>query len=156
MARINLYTTLSTIPDPTFIPGKRPLKKFYMQRGATATFSLDFFDKIYKWENINQVTFTFKQEKMVKLFEAIKYLDGGEWELNEYFSLTSDQSSLVLKLPPEITKEFSCTYGEDELVRFEIVVDLDVNTFNNKPDTDTMIEFEPCIDVVDTIIANCD
>ena len=153
MAKVNLYTTLSTIQECRWDPCRKVGRRYFIQRGATATFPLDFFNKCYKLSNVKQATFLFKQRKNVFTFVAFSY-EGTERILNENFSINEDESSLILKMTPAITKQFKVTEGEDDLVRFEIVVDLDINTFDAVDENDTIIEVCPPINVIDSIIAD--
>ena len=73
MPRIDIKTILG------FTPPCKKHELLVITRGATASIDYNLFDKVYGIENIDQMTFIFKQGKKILRFNLI-----------EYFKVTSD------------------------------------------------------------------
>lgn len=140
MAKVNIYTTLSTVPRSKCHCCRTTKKLYSMTRGATATFILDFTSKSYTFETISQIMFLFKQGRTTHQFNAINYLEDGSWELNKTsdyeFTLSEDQQTLTLKLGKNVTKLFKSTENSGNYATFEIVVQIDeiTNSIESRAD----------------------
>ena len=73
MPRIDIKTILG------FTPPCKKHELLVITRGATASIDYNLFDKVYDIENIDQMTFIFKQGKKILRFNLI-----------DYFKVTSD------------------------------------------------------------------
>ena len=73
MPRIDIKTILG------FTPPCPKHELLVITRGATASIDYNLFDKVYDMENIDQMTFIFKQDKKIISFNLI-----------EYFKITED------------------------------------------------------------------
>jgi hypothetical protein len=69
MRNYSFNTALSIYP--TQIPGEELI---YITRGATASLAFDFATKIYSFDNVDQLTFLFKQGDTITWFKMFSYI----------------------------------------------------------------------------------
>jgi len=78
MPRIDIKTTIG------FCPRKRAHEITYITRGATASFTFMLMDKMYSFEDITQMTFSFRQGKDMWWYNLIEYFIPSEDEEIDY------------------------------------------------------------------------
>lgn len=100
---LNIQSELSVCPHPLVVNPDCEL--IIITRGATASLSYNFTDKVYAFNNVDQVTFLFKQNKNLFWYKMFTYLKQTEditpVEGKTYYT------DLVLLRPGH--DEFACT-----------------------------------------------
>ena len=130
MPRIDIKTILG------FTPPCPKHELLVITRGATASIDYNLFDKVYDIENIDQMTFIFKQDKKIISFNLIEYFKITEDTIvepdkNYYKRVEADlQSSTDFAFEPIVTiegssiaaytKEFGDIYEQCELDSGEV------------------------------------
>ena len=130
MPRIDIKTILG------FTPPCKKHELLVITRGATASIDYNLFDKVYDIENIDQMTFIFKQDKKIISFNLIEYFKITkdtvvEPDKNYYKRVEADlQSSTDFAFEPIVTiegssiaaytKEFGDIYEQCELASGEV------------------------------------
>ena len=130
MPRIDIKTILG------FTPPCPKHELLVITRGATASIDYNLFDKVYDMENIDQMTFIFKQDKKIISFNLIEYFKITkdtvvEPDKNYYKRVEADlQSSTDFAFEPIVTiegssiaayiKEFGDIYEQCELASGEV------------------------------------
>ena len=130
MPRIDIKTILG------FTPPCQKHELLVITRGATASIDYNLFDKVYDMENIDQMTFIFKQDKKIISFNLIEYFKITkdtvvEPDKNYYKRVEADlQSSTDFAFEPIVTiegssiaaytKEFGDIYEQCELASGEV------------------------------------
>ena len=130
MPRIDIKTILG------FTPPCPKHELLVITRGATASIDYNLFDKVYDMENIDQMTFIFKQDKKIISFNLIEYFKITkdtvvEPDKNYYKRVEADlQSSTDFIFEPIVTiegssiaaytKEFGDIYEQCELASGEV------------------------------------
>ena len=130
MPRIDIKTILG------FTPPCPKHELLVITRGATASIDYNLFDKVYDIENIDQMTFIFKQDKKIISFNLIEYFKITkdtvvEPDKNYYKRVEADlQSSTDFAFEPIVTiegssiaaytKEFGDIYEQCELASGEV------------------------------------
>ena len=130
MPRIDIKTILG------FMPPCPKHELLVITRGATASIDYNLFDKVYDIENIDQMTFIFKQDKKILSFNLIDYFKITkdtvvEPDKNYYKRVEADlQSSTDFAFEPIVTiegssiaaytKEFGDIYEQCELASGEV------------------------------------
>lgn len=146
---MSIYATLHTAPtccDHTH-------EMIYITRGASAELVYPLFDKTFSFEDIEQVTFTFKQGK--DLYWYTLYTEAEETEeaglvVDSHFYVfkTAEYSALVFNLDAEETKQFK----PNVLVEYEIAIKLNTDSFASLSNKDSIIiEPQHPIRVVDSL-----
>ena len=130
MPRIDIKTILG------FAPPCPKHEILVITRGATASIDYNLFDKVYDMENIDQMTFIFKQDKKIISFNLIEYFKITEDTIvepdkNYYKKVSADLlSETDFAFEPIVTiegssiaayiKEFGDIYEQCELASGEV------------------------------------
>ena len=130
MPRIDIKTILG------FAPPCPKHEILVITRGATASIDYNLFDKVYDMENIDQMTFIFKQDKKIISFNLIEYFKITEDTIvepdkNYYKKVSADLlSETDFAFEPIVTiegssiaayiKEFGNIYEQCELASGEV------------------------------------
>lgn len=128
-------------------------------RGASATLNFDLFPKIYSFEDIEQVSFIFKQGKKLTKFDCFVYDNAPDrndvsWDFDKHFSWEKGEgySYLTFVLTEEETKDLFTASRKAGPVLFEVVVKLDTDQFETLKNIDsTIIEPQEPLGVVDSL-----
>ena len=115
-----------------------------VDRGATADLSFTFFDKVYTYQQLKQLTFMFKYDvdklSYFKFFDEQGNPDPGSPEDGYALSYDEDADTIYLELKPNFTINFPV----ERPVEYEIAVEL-------KDDDDVIIERQPALWPVATL-----
>ncbi len=134
-------------PDAPIIPSDEYVR--YISRGATVVFEFDLDQKAYTFNDIEQLSFLFKQYN--KLLKYDLYTEGKV--LNPLFCFDYDDYNEViiikLRLPAEETVKFKKTTKEN-LIPCEVMIHLNSNEDYNQDET-TILENLPPLNVTDTL-----
>lgn len=144
-----IYATLHT--HPTHAPTHEMI---YITRGATAELIYPLYDKVFRFEDIEQITFTFKQGKQIywySMFEAIKDAENNtvvNKDPHFYHFDNEEYSAIIFNLDSEETKQFKA----GPLVEYEVAIKLNTDSFANLGGKDSIIiEPQHSILVVDSL-----
>ncbi len=143
---MSIYATLHTAPtrcDQTH-------EMIYITRGASAELIYPLFDKTFSFEDIEQVTFTFKQGKELRWYTLYTETEDTSLAVDPHFYVfeTEEYSALVFNLDTEETKQFK----PNVLVEYEIAIKLNTDSFASLSNKDSIIiEPQHPIRVVDSL-----
>ena len=150
-SKFNIHTSLDIVP-----PVKpQPVEVIYLTRGASGYLTFDLFDKVYTFDDLEQLTVLFKQDKTVKVFEMIEYLDPEDkkqWKLDPHFGYDEGPGYAYVSfyLSAEETASFEPTVP-GEFVDYEIVVKLDTDRLLDQKVDATIIEKQRPIIIMDSV-----
>jgi hypothetical protein len=143
---MSIYATLHN--KPTKCTYKHEM--IYITRGASATLVYPLFDKVFKSEDIEQITFIFKQGR--DLYGYSMFDDSTtDKKINPHFCLiddTSDYARIIFNLNSDETKQFR----PDINLEYEIAIKLNTDRFEATGNQDSVvIEPQHPIAVVDSL-----
>jgi hypothetical protein len=146
---MSIYATLHTVPTKCI----KPHKMIYITRGASAQLTYPLFDKVFKVEDIEQITFIFKQGRDVWSYPMFEGLELGTVSVNPRFHLLEleDDSAIIFNLYSEDTKQFKPGIN----IEYEIAIKLntDSSAFVGKQDS-IIIEPQHPIAIVDSLYSS--
>ena len=148
---MGIYATLHTHPTC-----KATHKIPCITRGATAELIYPLDNKVFNFEDIEQITFTFKQGKNLywySMFSTTKNTEGkDETSIDSHFYHldTSEQSAIVFNLNDEETKQFKAGVP----VEYEIAIELNKSAgslVSLSGKDSIIIEPQHCLEVRDSL-----
>ena len=143
---MSIYATLHTAPtccDHTH-------EMIYITRGASAELVYPLFDKTFNFDDIEQVTFTFKQGKELYWYTLYTESERAGLVVDSHFYVfeTEEYSALIFNLDAEETKQFK----PNVLIEYEIAIKLNTDSFASLSNKDSIIiEPQHPIRVVDSL-----
>lgn len=148
---MSIYATLHTHPTCSQVH-----EIIYITRGATVELVYPLYDKVFRFEDIEQITFTFKQGKNIywySMFETIKDAEGNT-VVNEdphfYHFNNEEYGAIIFNLDSEETKQFK----PNILIDYEIAIKLNTDSFATLGGKDSMIiEPQHPIEVRDSLFS---
>lgn len=144
---MNIYATLRTTPSCS-----HDHELIYITRGATAELIYPLFNKMYRLEDIEQVTFTFKQGKAIYWYTMFSPLEGGGFETDSHFYYfnNEDYSAILFNLDSEETKQFKPGLP----LEYEVAIKLNTDSLVNLGGKDSVIiEPQHYIEVRDSLFS---
>jgi hypothetical protein len=145
---MSIYATLHTHPTCNSTH-----EIIYITRGATAELIYPLYDKAFRFEDIEQVTFTFKQGKTIYWYSMFTPVEGGGRELDSHFyHFDNDEyAAITFNLDSEETKQFKPNIPVD----YEVAIKLNTDSFVNLGGKDSMIiEPQHFIEVRDSLFSH--
>lgn len=149
---MSIYATLRTTPTCNHTH-----EVIYITRGATAELIYPLYDKVFRFEDVEQVTFTFKQGRNVywySMFEVIKDEEGNESTNTDphfYHFNNKDYEAIIFNFDSEETKQFKANLP----VEYEIAIKLNTDSFVNLGGKDSVIiEPQHPIEVRDSLYSH--
>ncbi len=126
---MSIYATLHTTPSC-----QHTHEVIYITRGASAELIYPLYDKVFRFEDIEQITFTFKQGKNIYWYSMS--VKAGNIEPDPHFYYFNDEyAAVVLNLDSEETKQFKAGLP----VEYEIAVKLNTDSFVTLGNKDSII-----------------
>ena len=143
---MSIYATLHLNPTKN-----RPVHEvIYITRGASAEVIYPLYDKVFRFEDIEQITFTFKQGKKVIWFTMFE-TETTEIDPHFYHFDNVDYEAIIFNLDNTETKEFKAGIP----VEYEIAVKLNTDSFATLSNKDSIIiEPQHYIEVIDSLYGN--
>lgn len=145
---MSIYATLHTHPTCNAAH-----EVIYITRGATAELIYPLYDKAFRFEDLEQVTFTFKQGKTIYWYSMFTATEGGGREVDSHFYYfnNDEYASVIFNLDSEETKQFKPNIPVD----YEIAIKLNTDSFVNLGGKDsTIIEPQHFIEVRDSLFSH--
>ena len=128
----------------------------YITRGATAELVYPLYDKVFRFEDIEQITFTFKQGKNIywySMFETTEDAEGNpviNKDSHFYHFNNEEYGAIIFNLDSEETKQFK----PNILIDYEIAIKLNTDSFSTLGGKDSMvIEPQHPIEVRDSLFS---
>ena len=148
---MSIYATLHTHPTCNVTH-----EIIYITRGATAELIYTLYDKTFRYEDIEQITFTFKQGKNIywySMFETVKDAEGNtviNKDPHFYHFNNEEYGAIIFNLDSEETKQFK----PNILIDYEIAIKLNTDSFATLGGKDSMIiEPQHPIEVRDSLFS---
>jgi hypothetical protein len=133
---MSIYATLHTHPTC-----QHTHEVIYITRGASAELVYPLYDKVFRFEDIEQITFTFKQGKNLywySMFEPVTDTEG-KTTINtdsHFYHFDNDEyGAIMFNLDSEETKQFK----PNTLIEYEIAIKLNTDSFANLGGKDSII-----------------
>jgi hypothetical protein len=147
---MSIYATLHTHPTC-----QHTHEVIYITRGASAELVYPLYDKVFRFEDIEQGTFIFKQGKKVKEFTFEVVNTETKPVLKEdshfYYFDNKDYDAIILNLDSEETKFFKAGLP----IEYEIAIKLDTDSFVTLGKQDSIIiEPQHPIEVRDSLYSH--
>lgn len=145
---MSIYATLHTHPTC-----KATHEVIYITRGATAELIYPLYDKVFRFEDIEQVTFTFKQGKTIYWYSMFTAAEDNKREIDTHFyHFDNDEyAAITFNLDSEETKQFKPNIP----VEYEVAIKLNTDSFVNLGGKDSMIiEPQHFIEVRDSLFSH--
>lgn len=149
---MSIYATLHTHPTCNATH-----EVIYITRGATAELIYPLYDKAFRFEDIEQVTFTFKQGKNLYWYSMCSTAKDAEGkdvlsiDPHFYHFDSSEYGAIVFNLDNEETKQFKAGIP----VEYEVAIKLNTDSFVNLGGKDsTIIEPQHFIEVRDSLFSH--
>ena len=129
---MSIYATLRTTPTCNHTH-----EVIYITRGATAELIYPLYDKVFRFEDIEQVTFTFKQGKTIYWYSMFTPGEDGTVETDSHFYHfnNAEYGAIVFNLDSEETKQFKAGLP----VEYEIAIKLNTDSFVSLGGKDSII-----------------
>lgn len=133
---MSIYATLRTTPSCNYTH-----EVIYITRGASAELIYPLYDKVFRFEDVEQVTFTFKQGRNVywySMFETVKDEEGNESIITDhhfYHFNNAEYGAVTFNFDSEETKQFKAGLP----VEYEIAIKLNTDSFANLGGKDSII-----------------
>lgn len=148
---MSIYATLRTTPSC-----QHTHEVIYITRGASAELIYPLYDKVFRFEDIEQLTFTFKQGKNIywySMFEPVTDTEGKTTTNTDshFYHFDNDEyGAIMFNLDSEETKQFK----PNVLIDYEITIKLNTDSFANLGGKDsTIIEPQHPIEVRDSLFS---
>jgi hypothetical protein len=94
---MSIYATLHT--GPSHVPAHEVI---YITRGATAELTYPLYDKVFRFQDVDQITFTFKQGKTLYWYSMFTYVVPSE-------DTTVQSNKQYYTITPKIPDALQCT-----------------------------------------------
>lgn len=134
---MSIYATLHTAPTCRNIHHDI----IYITRGASAELVYPLYDKVFRYEDIEQITFTFKQGKNITWFSMMDTTEEGTTiDPHFYYFNNEEYASIFFNLDNLETKQFKAGIP----VEYEITIKLNTDSFATLGGKDSII-IEPQI-----------
>lgn len=137
-------------------PTCRPSREvIYITRGASAELIFPLYDKVYRFEDIEQVTFTFKQGKNVDWFTMFETVIEEEQEVIKtdshfYHFDNKEYEAIIFNLDNNETKSFKAGLP----VEWEVAIKLNTDSMATLSNKDSVIiEPQHYIEVRDSLFS---
>lgn len=148
---MSIYATLRTTPSC-----QHTHEVIYITRGASAELIYPLYDKVFRFGDIEQITFTFKQGKNLywySMFEPVTDIEG-KTTINtdsHFYHFDNDEyGAIMFNLDSEETKQFK----PNALIEYEIAIKLNTDSFANLGGKDSIIiEPQHPIEVRDSLFS---
>jgi hypothetical protein len=129
---MSIYATLRTTPTCNHTH-----EVIYITRGATAELIYPLYDKVFRFEDIEQVTFTFKQGKTIYWYSMFTSGEDETVETDSHFYHfnNAEYGAIVFNFDSEETKQFKAGLP----VEYEIAIKLNTNSFASLGGKDSII-----------------
>ena len=129
---MSLYATLHLHPTH-----QHTHEVIYITRGASAELIYPLYDKVFRFEDIEQVTFTFKQGKTVSWFTMFETAGDNTIETDSHFYHfdNEDYGAIIFNLDNNETKQFKAGIP----VEYEIAIKLNTDSFATLGGKDSII-----------------
>lgn len=133
---MSIYATLRTTPSCNYTH-----EVIYITRGASAELVYPLYDKVFRFEDVEQITFTFKQGRNVywySMFETVKDEEGNESIITDrhfYHFNNAEYGAVTFNFDSEETKQFKAGLP----VGYEIAIKLNTDSFANLGGKDSII-----------------
>lgn len=129
---MSIYATLRATPTCNHTH-----EVIYITRGATAELMYSLYDKVFRFEDIEQVTFTFKQGKTIYWYSMFTPGEGGTVETDSHFYHfnNAEYGAIIFNFDSEETKQFKAGLP----VEYEIAIKLNTDSFVNLGGKDSII-----------------
>lgn len=145
---MSIYATLHTHPTC-----KVSHEVIYITRGATAELLYPLYDKAFRFEDIEQVTFTFKQGKTIYWYSMFTTVEDNKREMDTHFYYfdNDEYAAIMFNLDSEETKQFKPNIP----LEYEVAIKLNTDSFVNLGGKDSMIiEPQHFIEVKDSLFSH--
>ena len=146
---MSIYATLHTTPSP-----RNTHEVIYITRGASAELVYPLYDKVFSFEDIEQLTITFRQGKILSWFTMFeKVAEGSDITLDTHFYHVDspDYSAIIFNLDATETKQFKAGIP----VEYEVAIKLNTDSFVALGGKDSIIiEPQHSIQVVDSLFSH--
>jgi hypothetical protein len=141
---MSIYATLHTTPT-----NSGPVHEMiYITRGASAELIYPLYDKVFRFEDIEQVTFTFKQGKNLQWYTM--FAADGTTDSHFYHFDNEDYAAIIFNLDSEETKQFKPGLP----LEYEVAVKLNTDSLVNLGGKDSIIiEPQHYIEVRDSLFS---
>ena len=146
---MSIYATLRTTP----INVGHSHEMIYITRGASAELTYTLFDKVFKIEDVEQITFTFRQGKSLYWYSMFNQVENEgviETVVDPHFYIfeNEDYGAVIFNLDNEETKQFKPNIN----LEFEVAIKLNTDSFATLSNKDSIIiEPQHPIAVVDSL-----
>lgn len=129
---MSIYATLRTTPTCNHTH-----EVIYITRGATAELIYPLYDKVFRFEDIEQITFTFKQGKTIYWYSMFTPGENGTLETDSHFYHfnNAEYGAIVFNFDSDETKQFKAGLP----VEYEIAVKLNTDSFASLGGKDSII-----------------
>lgn len=129
---MSIYATLRTTPTCNHTH-----EVIYITRGATAELIYPLYDKVFRFEDIEQVTFTFKQGKTIYWYSMFTSGEDETVETDSHFYHfnNAEYGAIVFNFDSEETKQFKAGLP----VEYEIAIKLNTDSFASLGGKDSII-----------------
>jgi hypothetical protein len=139
---MNIYATLHTAPSKR----NHAHEMIYITRGASAELIYPLYDKVFRFEDIEQVTFTFKQGKNLQWYTM--FAADGTTDSHFYHFDNEDYAAIIFNLDSEETKQFKPGVN----IEYEVAIKLNTDSYASLSNKDSIIiESQHPIAVVDSL-----
>jgi hypothetical protein len=122
----------------------------YITRGASAELVYPLYDKVFRFEDIEQITFTFKQGKTVSWFTMFETAEDKTIQTDPrfYHFDNEDYAAIIFNLDSEETKQFKPGVN----IEYEVAIKLNTDSYASLSNKDSIIiESQHPIAVVDSL-----
>ena len=129
---MSIYATLRATPTC-----KHTHEVIYITRGATAELMYPLYDKVFRFEDIEQVTFTFKQGRTIYWYSMFTSGEDGAVETDSHFYHfnNAEYGAIIFNFDSEETKQFKAGLP----IEYEIAIKLNTDSFVNLGGKDSVI-----------------
>ena len=129
---MSIYATLRATPTCNHTH-----EVIYITRGATAELMYPLYDKVFRFEDIEQVTFTFKQGRTIYWYSMFTSGEDGAVETDSHFYHfnNAEYGAIIFNFDSEETKQFKAGLP----IEYEIAIKLNTDSFVNLGGKDSVI-----------------
>ena len=129
---MSIYATLRTTPTCNHTH-----EVIYITRGATAELIYPLYDKVFRFEDIEQITFTFKQGKTIYWYSMFTPGENETVETDSHFYHfnNAEYGAIVFNFDSDETKQFKAGLP----VEYEIAIKLNTDSFVSLGGKDSII-----------------
>lgn len=129
---MSIYATLHTRPTCCHTH-----EVIYITRGASAELVYPLYNKVFRFKDIEQITFTFKQGKKIVWFTMFEVGEDGAIKVDPHFyHFDNDEyGAIIFNLDNNETKQFKAGV----LIEYEIAIKLNTDSFTTLGGKDSII-----------------